>query len=689
MSAAGYGATAAPRGRRYGGAFLLLLTALGIAAALGLPRRQADEAAEAPPAWLLPYDDAYIFIRFAQQTARGRPYQWTDGVYSSGASSFLYPWLLVPGQWLADDLAGWSRWSSFVGLLGLWLLGLAARRLLGQADLPAPWPLVGGVVLVLSGPIALSSLGGMETALACAALLTACQLWTRCTVRTTSPRMVAALLVLIAFLPWLRPEMAFLTGLACLAILTGRLPTVGRLWGPALLLPGLAMAALHLGLSGETSPAGAIAKSLLASPYLDLSSFLWEYGERARTVLLPVYLGLRPTLLPPWVGPLALPTAVLVLASAWAPGQRLGSRLLGERAPVLEALRPLALAWLVLVALAPLSGFLHWQHMRHHQPGLACASLLAVAGAGLLATAFLQRLQGRRPALSLRHWAWLGLLLPLSLLPAVPRWSFDHFRAAFDLHHSNGPAATWLREHAHDQVLLLNDAGLHALAHDGPAIDLIGLGTPAMARPFRHGPGAVAESLARQRPLPTLAAVNLHILRLPLLGPPLIPLRTLRGRPPEERLVLATVQGERLAHTALQTHGVDLAYLDDESRAGLRWSVPPWSHQASFALALEGPSGMVEIHGCRPLRASLGLDLPPDADWVRIRAAAQPGHDGRLQITAAGTAAILALPGDGEQWQELAVEIGNADRGLELVAVDGSVPCLESIAFGRPPGAMP
>ena len=39
-----------------------------------------------PPPWLLPLDDAYIFIRFAQQVSRGRGLRWTDEL-SSGVTS--------------------------------------------------------------------------------------------------------------------------------------------------------------------------------------------------------------------------------------------------------------------------------------------------------------------------------------------------------------------------------------------------------------------------------------------------------------------------------------------------------------------------------------------------------------------------------------------------------------------------
>jgi hypothetical protein len=44
-----------------------------------------------PPTWMLPYDDSFMLIRYAQQIYRGHPMQWNTGEASTGASSFAYP----------------------------------------------------------------------------------------------------------------------------------------------------------------------------------------------------------------------------------------------------------------------------------------------------------------------------------------------------------------------------------------------------------------------------------------------------------------------------------------------------------------------------------------------------------------------------------------------------------------------
>src|ERR1700728_2401841 len=111
-------AAGSPRRLRLLEAALLLAATLLFWRATTLPVELAARAgvAAAPPAWLLPLDDAYIFVRYAQQAARGLPWQWNRGELSTGASSALFPWLLVPVHWWSRDLAAWSRWSRLVGV---------------------------------------------------------------------------------------------------------------------------------------------------------------------------------------------------------------------------------------------------------------------------------------------------------------------------------------------------------------------------------------------------------------------------------------------------------------------------------------------------------------------------------------------------------------------------------------------
>src|ERR1700680_4119000 len=174
------GEGAAERRRRRGvEAALLLAAAVMFGGVCSLPLELAARAgvAGAPPGWLLPLDDAYIFVRYAQQAARGRPWQWNTGEPSTGASSVLWPWLLVPPHWVSGELGVWSRWSRWLGVASIWALGLAAARALRAARVAGAWPLAGGLCLVWSGPIGFGATAGMESAANAALLVLACSLW--------------------------------------------------------------------------------------------------------------------------------------------------------------------------------------------------------------------------------------------------------------------------------------------------------------------------------------------------------------------------------------------------------------------------------------------------------------------------------------------------------------------------------
>ncbi len=659
-----------------------------------------------PPAWLLPFDDAYIFVRFAQQLSRGRPLQWNDGEPSTGSTSMVFPVLLLPGQWLADGFAGWSWWSSLVGVLTLWLLGWCTARVLRRLGLPTPWPLVGALFVLWSGPVAFVSLGGMETAFACALLLLALEGWIPRAECEENPRVVPIALWLTALLPWIRPDFSVLTGLGAVAIALGWGPAVtgerraSRLIAPALLLPGVALAGLNWWLTGSVQPAGLVAKSSISSPYLGWQGALAQIWVQVDSLLVPVYLGARALVLPPPVGLLAIGAAIGVLWGVASSVVRHGARSPRDLPMPLAAPLPLVVAWGALLFTAPLSGYLIWQYLRHHHPALTLAWILATWAlwrvSGWLLRSF------RRPIgdlADLRVGRLLLLLLPTLLWLRVPEWQRLHFRDVVGLYQGDGVIAESLRDRPlpPGSTLLVHDAGLPALAHDGSMVDLLGLGTFEMARPARNGLGAIVETLGRRRPLPDWAMVTPRNFNLPaLVGEPVLPPRVAPSGAPEDAVLLAPLHTERLLGTALRGEGVDLADLESEKATPLRWSPPPWPDPASFAFVLADANGAPPTaHGCRPLRGGVELDLPPGARRLTVRAVAQPGRPGRVRVhveTASGDTTLgeLVLPPMPKHWTRATIDLpsGGAEeisdrRTLRLENVGEGAACLESIELGR------
>jgi hypothetical protein len=768
-------------GRRRPGveAALLLAAAAVFGEVCTLPVALARRAgvAAAPPGWMLALDDAYIFVRYAQQAARGRPWQWNAGELSTGASSTLWPLLLVPPQWISGELAVWSLWSRWMGVASLWALGLAAVRALRVARLPAPWPLVGGLCLVWSGPVGFGAVAGMESAANAALLVLAAALWMESLWGPgTAPAWRAARVwapVATALLPLARPENGALTLLAGLATLAwggagrrsggdegGGARSAGRLpwprWcGVAVLMPGMALASCDWLATGSFAPAGALAKSWLYLPFQPLGARLATYLSRLARVLAPTYLGIMGAVLWPPVGVLAVGT---VAAALWAAAARRAGRGApavpralapsGVLAPF-TVLAPLAVTWLVLAALAPFSGLLLWEQMRHHHSGLALAWVLAVAGAGLACEALAARRRERRergergergeggergePGATLSkaaaegdrqatgepgrasHRRWAPLALPLLLMVAFPHWARMTWEATVSLYRGHARAAAWLAANAHRQVVLLTDAGLLAIVHDGPAIDALGLGSPDLTEAWANGSGALLESLARRRPLPEIAVVDPKF-ALPLLTEWLLP----GPRPVGEYTVVARVWRELLAGAARQGPGLDFAYLPDEQRHRLRWHPPPPSEHASVALLLPPPdrapagaaggdpsaraggtagglrSGDLVLQGCRPLLGSLELTLPPGIAEVRLRASV-------LSPAGAGEVVVQGGDADGPAGPPVGRAVLAADRlsevALALPAQFASrlwlarrgpgVPCLVSLRYSRRTAAPP
>lgn len=774
------GKAAAGRRRRGVEAALLLAAAVIFAEVCTLPVALGGRmgVAAAPPPWLLALDDAYIFVRYAQQAARGRPWQWNDGELSTGASSTLWTALLVPPHFISGKLAVWSAWSRWMGVASLWSLGLAAARALRVARLPPPWPLVGGLCVVWSGPVGFGAVAGMESAANAALLVLAAALWMENLWGPGSaPAWRAARIgapVATALLPLARPENGALTLFAALVMLVwgggagrrsgspeggagddrddrrdrsegagsaGRLPWP-RWCGIAVLLPGIALGSFDWLATGALAPAGALAKSWMYLPFQPLGERLARYFASLAGVVAPTYLGRMGPILWFPAGLLAVGTVAAALWAAAAGRPARGAAPVpGVLAPF-AVLAPLALTWLGLAALAPLSGVLLWEQMRHHHSGLAVAWVLAAAGAGLAceAPAVRRRVAAEPGAAGAPHGAprllrWAPLALPLLLTIAFLHWSRITWEATLALYRGHARAAAWLAAHAHDKVVLLSDAGLLALLHDGPAIDALGLGSPDLTEAYANGSGALLESLARRRPLPEYAVVDPKF-DLPVLVDRLLP----GGRPVGEYTVVARVSRQLLAGAARQGPGLDFAYLPDERLHRLRWYPPPPSAGASIALLLPDPdpaaaggaggppsampwnvsrdldlhpagvagsgSGVSEeisgdaagaglvLRGCRPLLGALGLTLPPGIAEVRLRASVlSPASAGEVVVQAGDERGPTGPPigrdllaADRLSEVAMALPARFPDR-LWLTRRGSGVPCLVSLRYSGQPAS--
>ena len=97
---------------------------------------------------VMPLDDVYIHFQYARQLAEGQPYVYNPGQPpSSGATSFLYPYVLALGYLLGFQGLNLGLWAMLLG--GLALLGSMTIivRLLRRWGAP-DWLAVGAALIV-------------------------------------------------------------------------------------------------------------------------------------------------------------------------------------------------------------------------------------------------------------------------------------------------------------------------------------------------------------------------------------------------------------------------------------------------------------------------------------------------------------------------------------------------------------
>lgn len=419
--------------------------------------------------YVMPLDDVYIHFQYARQLAAGQPYQYNPGLPpTSGATSFLYPYLLALGV-----LLGFTDLN-----LGIWAMSLGALALIGAGWLVyqiglrwVPWWMaaLGMAAFMLNGPVSWHFMSGMETGCVTFALLLL--LWALLEDRFGWCIGAAGALVL------LRPEMGLLALMAVVFIgwqslrqrrLKRRLP-----W---LLLPFVAYTlqpTINFLLTGSFAASGSQAKSLfgIVPAYPDV---IWgrifenftRFGQELVTGISQregLYLPIIITL----VGLFGLGLLI----------SRRQTRLTG----LLIAL------WLIVGALLISTlDTAFWHFKRYQMPLLALLFPLALIGLSRLP----RRLAGGLIALSV-----VFTLLTTGV-----------FLGHFSLNSSYVFAqpltmARWLRVNTpEDAVVAVHDTGMMRYMGGRTTVDMVGLTTPGAAWAWRHGPGAVGEFLVDQRP---------------------------------------------------------------------------------------------------------------------------------------------------------------------------------------------
>jgi hypothetical protein len=457
--------------------------------------------------WSAPLDDVFIHFDYARSTARGYPFQWSEGNgFSSGNTSVTYPFVLSVG-YLLGFREGVPRhlmtWAAAVACLSVFVF---LRALARSAEGLGRWAryLVPPAVLSL-GALDWTLFSGMENAFHLAvwgATLTLAQgvadtrgvgpRWERAAVlRALAQGLVGAMLFLT------RPESAVcVAALAALAALP-----LAKRFGVGLAskvflassVPGAVAAGLQAlankRFTGEWSANGAIAKIYFVHPYMS-----WE-AKKAEYLHFVEYVVKR---LAHHHFADAVPWGWIVPVVGLVP---LLSRRTRAIALVLWAQ---VLGWLALVAM---NGQVRWQNERYTMAAVAWLFGLFALGLGVLASRTMGGLlgKGRDRPVTIDWVVRSALALALAgsyLVHQLPNfrdqvWFFA--RASRNIRDQQVTAGKTIARLKAKRVLV-GDAGAITFAADVPGLDLIGLGgyrDYPFARAALHGLGASIELIER------------------------------------------------------------------------------------------------------------------------------------------------------------------------------------------------
>lgn len=459
----------------------------------GLPLARRGE-------WSAPLDDVFIHFDFARSTARGYPFQWSEGNgYSSGGTSLLYPFVLAFGYWIGYRDLSLMLWAAIVACVCTFALLLAVRRLFRQLPRATSYLAVPAILGI--GVLSWSLFSGMEVALFLALWGGALISWDDLTSGppgdTERPTLHASLLgVWCLLLVATRPEAAVVVAVFSLTASATMYRRRGR--GRAfrtLLLSATPAAVLVVGqvlaneiVTGDSTAAGALVKLELHHPHLNSDQVwdAWWFHVRYQFMRIGDYHMSKV----PVLG--FLPYLFALLSLVFRRTRRYGILLVSS-----------TVLWVLMVAL---NGQVRWQNERYTMPAVAWMMLAAALATGALLTG--------RPGLGRRGRALLigGASVTVIAWGAFGWFHLDRLRdqvwffgrASRNIRDQHIRAARLLGAvHPPVRRVLVGDAGAIPYVSDLPALDIIGLGGyrhMPFARATRQGVGAAVELIERMPP---------------------------------------------------------------------------------------------------------------------------------------------------------------------------------------------
>ncbi|MET0593802.1 MAG: hypothetical protein ABW133_13955 [Polyangiaceae bacterium] len=458
--------------------------------------------------WSAPLDDVFIHFDYARATARGYPFQWSEGNgYSSGNTSLLYPFVLAAGYYAGFRESHLMVWAGIVACVSIFAFLRGASRLFDGQPIWAKY--VAPPAIFAIGALDWSLFSGMEVALFLGvwsgAFLTAVDQADRDAARgaagdtgTDFRDWVLGLWGAAMYVT--RPEGA--TSIAALGLMVAEVARrhrgnraawlqLGRTALPVSVVIAVQAIANRI-LTGEFSASGSIVKLTLYNPFMTPREKFDEY------VFLLKYVVFRNT---EYHFSDAIPYGYIVPGLAAVPLVSRHTRLIAV------TLWGSIGSWLLLVAT---NAQVRWQNERYTMPAVAWVLLLAALGTAQI----LRPPAGHFAAWAKKTYAIYGArlaalvtLVTLFLLHQEPKmrdqiWFFG--RASRNIRDQHTTAGRVLAEmKPRPARVLVGDAGALLYSSDLPGLDLIGLGgyhDLPFARAGVNGLGATLELIERVAP---------------------------------------------------------------------------------------------------------------------------------------------------------------------------------------------
>ncbi len=424
----------------------------------------------------LPLDDAYIHLQYARAIAEGHPFSYIAGQpATSGGTSLIYPVLIAP---LLNTSMRPEVGMILVGL-GFWIASafLILSLIGGEAGMLFTF------LFVLQGSLYFAFLSGMETGLFIfVTLLTLRGVVRRNPIGAISAGALAALV---------RPEGAVIGVGAALYMMchtASRRYLISRL--PLYALPVLAALVqplINLIYTSSITASGMQAKSYLYNVPRDWGVIIRDMGDMAVRIWRELF-----SVTAPDYGTLILCVLALIMVGVGA------AESVRTRKPTPALLIGVWFVGLTLLISTLETAF--WQFKRYQQPMIALCFPLV----GWL---MLRLWETRRTWLRVGAVVGiLGLLIQVGLT-LMPFMSYYDDNTA-EVASSQLPMAHYVREEVPPNAIIgVHDIGVMAFVGGHNTYDLVGLTTPDAALPWRNGPGAVYEQMARSPYRPDYLAI--------------------------------------------------------------------------------------------------------------------------------------------------------------------------------------